>query len=217
MLVEPIIGSYVGARWSADRAISGVTFASEKNCWPTTRSDSDWPKGLNAATMPTLVRAYSDPEIGQWHARTMDAREAQEWIRVRRDRWEAETGGDWAVTEGPDGEVAGRMGFRRLELAAGLGEVAYWVLPAGARARRGSAGAVRLSDWAFHRLGLHRLELLHATGNFGSCRSPSARGLRSRARCASWSCTLTVGTTCTCTPGSRVIRGRICAAPPNRV
>ena len=125
--------------------------------------------------MPTLVRAYSDPEIGQWHARTMDAREAQEWIRVRGDRWEAETGGDWAVTE-DDGEVVGRMGFRRLELAAGLGEVAYWVLPE-ARGRGVARRALcALSDWAFHRLGLHRLELLHATGNVGSCRVAETAG-----------------------------------------
>jgi RimJ/RimL family protein N-acetyltransferase len=128
-----------------------------------------------ADDVPVLASAYSDPEIGQWHARTMDEREAREWVRVRRERWRGETGGDWAVTE-DDGAVIGRMGFRRLELAAGLGEVAYWVLPE-ARGRGVARRALcALTDWAFDRLGLHRLELLHATGNVGSCRVAQTAG-----------------------------------------
>ena len=129
----------------------------------------------HAGDATVLARAYSDPEIRQWHARSMDEHEAREWIRVRRDRWLGESGADWAVTEGTDA-VVGRMGFRRIELAAGLGEVAYWVLPS-ARGRGVARRALCvLSDWAFDRLGLHRLELLHATANLGSCRVAGAAG-----------------------------------------
>jgi len=57
-----------------------------------------------------------------------------------------------------------------LNLAEGLGEVAYWVLPE-ARGRGVAPRALRaMSTWLFVHVGLHRIELAHSTRNTGSCR-----------------------------------------------
>jgi [ribosomal protein S5]-alanine N-acetyltransferase len=115
-----------------------------------------------------LVGAYSDPGIRQWHARSLTKEEAEQWIVTRARRWQEELGADWAVTMAS--RVIGRAGLKRIDLAEGLGEVAYWVLP-GCRRGRVATNALRLvSDWAFDRLGLHRMELMHSTRNPASCR-----------------------------------------------
>jgi ribosomal-protein-alanine N-acetyltransferase len=120
------------------------------------------------ADVASLVRAYSQPDIRRWHARSLDEAEAREWIVSRSEHWRSEIGGDWAVADG--GGVVGRVGLREIDLAAGRGEVSYWVL-AEARGRGIATRALcAMTDWAFDRLGLHRLELTHATANAVSCR-----------------------------------------------
>ncbi|WP_353650231.1 GNAT family N-acetyltransferase [Nakamurella sp. A5-74] len=114
-----------------------------------------------------LVDAYSDPEIQRWHARTMTASEAQDWVATRSVRWTTEIGAEWAVTR--DQVVVGRIGLRTLDLSEGSGEVAYWVLP-GARGRGVASRALAaLTDWAFAEVGLHRAVLKHSTRNPASC------------------------------------------------
>lgn len=72
--------------------------------------------------------AYQDPTIQHWHVRSMtDQAEASAWVASWPTRWQDETGGDWAVTAG--GAVVGRVGFKRLDLWDGIGELAYWVTP----------------------------------------------------------------------------------------
>lgn len=126
------------------------------------------------ADASAVVRAYDDPDIQQWHARSMTADEALEWVRSWADRWQEETAAGWAVTE--QGSLVGRAGIQRVDLHEALAEVAYWVVP-GARGRgiaTVAAGAV--IDWAFEQLGLHRLELTHAVGNEASCRTAAKLG-----------------------------------------
>jgi len=114
-----------------------------------------------------VLRAYADPEIQRWHARSMTDAEAADWIDSWAERWEHESGADWAVTDGR--EILGRIGLRRLDLHEGLGEVSFWVLPQ-ARGRRVAPRALcALSGWAFD-LGFHRLELMHSIRNDASCR-----------------------------------------------
>lgn len=78
--------------------------------------------------VPALVAAYADDAIRRWHVQTLDTGEALAWVRGRHEGWAAETKADWAVTL--DGALAGRAGFRGVDLAEGYAEVAYWVLPA---------------------------------------------------------------------------------------
>jgi RimJ/RimL family protein N-acetyltransferase len=119
-----------------------------------------------------LIAGYGDAEISRWHARTLAGeREARAWLEERRRGRERETSADWAIVEPADEDtVLGRAGLNQVDLAEGVGEVAYWVLPE----HRGRGIATRatcaLADWAFDELGLHRLGLLHSSRNEGSCR-----------------------------------------------
>lgn len=114
-----------------------------------------------------LVDAYSDPEIQQWHARSMTATEAQDWVTTRSARWTAEIGAEWAVTR--DRAVIGRVGLRTLDLSEGSGEVAYWVMPEGRGQGVASRALEALTSWAFSDVGLHRAVLKHSTRNPASC------------------------------------------------
>ncbi len=126
--------------------------------------------------VPVLLEAYGDPAVQQWHARSMTADEAEQWVVSRAERWAAETGVDWAVVQ--DGAVRGRVGLRRMNLAEGYGEVAYWVLPT-ARGQGLAPRAVRvMTGWFFGNTGLHRLELAHSAGNAASCRVAHKSGYR---------------------------------------
>jgi RimJ/RimL family protein N-acetyltransferase len=104
----------------------------------------------------------------------MSEDEARDWIAAWATRWRGETGAGWAVTEA--GEVIGQISLRRIDLAEGLGEVSYWVLP-GARGRRVAGRALAaLTAWSFGMLGLHRLEVSHSTVNVASCRVAARAG-----------------------------------------
>lgn len=127
-----------------------------------------------SADAPAVVRAYQDLAIQQWHVRTMSSLEAEAWVASWPERWAAETGAGWAVCD--DQGLLARMSLRTLELAEGVGEVAYWVLPE-ARGRGVAPRALRaMSTWLFADVGLHRIELAHSTQNIGSCRVASKAG-----------------------------------------
>jgi RimJ/RimL family protein N-acetyltransferase len=124
----------------------------------------------------TVVAAYSDPGIRQWHCRSMTNEEATDWIAHWPGRWRAESGAGWAVLD--EGKVAGQISLRRLDLPLGQGEVSYWVLPAARGRRLAPRALTTLSEWAFGRLGLHRVELMHSTANEPSCRVAWHAGFR---------------------------------------
>ena len=120
------------------------------------------------ADAAAVAEAYGDPAIQRWHVRSMGQSEALDWIRARSELWAAETGADWAVTarEG----LLGRVGLRALNLADGLGEAAYWVLPGARGGGVAPRALTAVGEWMFAHVGLHRIELLHSTANEASCR-----------------------------------------------
>jgi RimJ/RimL family protein N-acetyltransferase len=121
-----------------------------------------------ASDAPALAEAYSDPGIQRWHNRSMSEPEARAWVGSWPGRWAAESGAGWAI-DGSSG-LLGQISLRRLDLAEGLAEVSYWVVPA-ARGRRIAPRALcGLSAWLFGQLRLHRAELAHSTLNPASCR-----------------------------------------------
>ena len=128
-----------------------------------------------AADAAAVFAAYQDPGIQQWHVRSMgDMAEASAWISAWPQRWQEESGADWAVTA--CAAVAGRVGIKRFDLWEGIAELSYWVMPS-ARGRHVAArAAAAVSAWAFDVAGLHRLELIHASGNQASCRSANRAG-----------------------------------------
>ena len=129
-----------------------------------------WEPGDLAA----VLAAYSDPDIQQWHARSMDEHEVNVWIASWADRWQLETGAGWAVT---DGAVVGRAALKRVDLDEGLAQVAYWVLPHARGHQVASRALIAVTDWAFD-VGFHRLELDHAVENQASCRVAQRAGYR---------------------------------------
>jgi RimJ/RimL family protein N-acetyltransferase len=121
-----------------------------------------------------LVQAYADPAIQQWHGRSLTPDEAMAWVTQRGSRWDGETGADWAVVAA-DG-VVGRVSLGSVDLAAGVAEAGYWVVPD--RRGRGIAGrSLRsMTDWTFHEIGLHRIALVHSVANEASCRVATSAG-----------------------------------------
>ncbi|GIF76742.1 GNAT family N-acetyltransferase [Asanoa siamensis] len=114
-----------------------------------------------------VLAGYADPDVQRWHCRSMTPLEADAWIASWSGRWSGESGAGFAIAR--DGAVVGQISLRRIDLADGLGEVSYWVLP-GARGG-GVAGRAldALTGWAFGKLGLHRIEVMHSTLNPASC------------------------------------------------
>ena len=116
--------------------------------------------------IPELVAAYAEPEIQQWHARSMSPDEASGWIAEADDAWLSETAASWAVEA--DGMLASRMTLR-FHLSDGFADAAYWTR----RTFRGRGVASRAlqaaTQWAFS-IGMHRVELEHSTRNPSSCR-----------------------------------------------
>ena len=122
---------------------------------------------------PAVAAAYRDPAIQLWHARSLSLDEAAAWIGRWPERWQAENGAGWAVA---DDRVLGQISLRTLDLAEGMAEISYWVVPA-ARGRQVAARALTvLGRWAFDVLGLHRIEVQHSTRNPASCRVAERAG-----------------------------------------
>jgi RimJ/RimL family protein N-acetyltransferase len=121
-----------------------------------------------------VLTAYSDPDIQHWHARSMTELEADAWIASWSGRWSGESGAGFAVEL--DGAVAGQISLRRIDLAEGLAEVSYWVLPAARGAGVAGRALGALTDWSFGSLGLHRIEVCHSTANPASCAVASRAG-----------------------------------------
>lgn len=128
-----------------------------------------------AVDVAAVVEAHGDPAIQQWHARTMSRVEAAAWIAHWPDRWSQESGASWVVEV--DGQVAGQVTLRSIDLHEACVEVSYWVLP-WARGKGLATSAVRVvTRWAFD-LGVHRAELNHSSRNDASCRVATKAGYR---------------------------------------
>jgi RimJ/RimL family protein N-acetyltransferase len=143
---------------------------------PTLRVDELTVRPWLVSDADSVVAAYADRDIQQWHARSMDHGDAIAWLSSQADRWQAETGAGWAVTE--QAVLVGRVAFTRISLRDGQAEVAYWTVPA-ARGRNIAARSVRaVSAWIFQSVGLNRVELNHSTLNTASCRIAHKAGFR---------------------------------------
>ncbi|MEU2758763.1 GNAT family N-acetyltransferase [Streptomyces sp. NPDC007094] len=125
-----------------------------------------------------FLSAYEDEGTRRWHThRPTTVAQVEEWFDGYRQDWERETGCHWAVAR-DSGEVLGRMALRRVDLADGTANAAYWVLPAARGAGVASRALAAVSAWALDDIGFQRLELDHSTRNDASCRGATRAGFR---------------------------------------
>jgi len=129
---------------------------------------------------PTALRAWRDSDLGPLVAACQD-REISRWTRVpypygasdarnyllqRHDALHAGASAPFAVVATEDRDrLLGSISLMRFSWRNARAEVGYW-LAADARGQGHMTRAVRLiTGWGFVHLGLHRIELMAATGN----------------------------------------------------
>ncbi|WP_254885613.1 GNAT family N-acetyltransferase [Streptomyces sp. NA02950] len=117
------------------------------------------------------LRGLTDPDFRRWNtpvALVDDEEDVRAWTHGRADGWRRGDMASFAVLE--DTEIRGHVSLGVFDYGARSARVGYWVLPE-ARDRGIASRALRtITGWAFHDLGLHRLELRHDIGNEASCR-----------------------------------------------
>jgi [ribosomal protein S5]-alanine N-acetyltransferase len=128
------------------------------------------------ADVPAIVAAYADPDIQRWNLHTYDEDEAKSLVAKWNRSWINETSAHWAITKTSDDVAIGRVGLRTLDLAAGEGEISYWVAPPARGCGIASLATSTLSEWLLRSLGLHRLEIGHSIHNAASCRVATNAG-----------------------------------------
>ncbi|MEU9116278.1 GNAT family N-acetyltransferase [Streptomyces sp. NPDC048483] len=121
--------------------------------------------------------AYEDPVIRRWHMRRLaSVAEARERIADCGRSWQQERAAQWAITDAVGGAILGRMALRSMDLEQGTAVCAYWVLPHARGKGVAPRGLRTLADWAFDKVGFHRLELEHSDRNEASCRVATKAG-----------------------------------------
>lgn len=131
------------------------------------------------ADADALLAAWRDPAIRRWNRPAAGgAEEARAKIAQFEQRWHDEEWASWAIARAENDTVVGFIAVADLHLRAGHGEIVYWVLPSA----RGQGVALRatesVTEWAFGKLGLHRVELTHSVANAASCRVAEKAGFR---------------------------------------
>lgn len=123
-----------------------------------------------------VLAIADDPDTQAW-SRSMrsvhTAADAREWMRRGMTGPERV---DWAVREASTGAVVGRVGLNRFDHESRSAEIGYGVHPD--HRRRGVARrAVEIvTGHGFEVRGLHRIALIHATGNPASCAVAASSG-----------------------------------------
>lgn len=124
--------------------------------------------------------AFAAPDIQHWHMRRIDSDdEARQWVDAWATSWQAETDAGWAVVRTGDDRAIGQVSLRTIALFAAQAQVSYWVIPAARGARVATRATLAVTQWAFQVLRLHRLFLLHSTGNPASCNVATSCGFPS--------------------------------------
>ncbi|HEX4698321.1 MAG TPA: GNAT family N-acetyltransferase [Actinomycetes bacterium] len=118
--------------------------------------------------LTAIVELADDPASRAWSAslrHVHDVDGAGAWLAGRSgpDRI------DWAVRDPDTGRLVGRTGLHRFDDRPPGAELGYGVHPAYRRRGPAVAAARTATRYGFEQLGLTRIELVHASGNFASC------------------------------------------------
>ncbi|MDI2131435.1 GNAT family N-acetyltransferase [Yinghuangia seranimata] len=123
--------------------------------------------------------ALTDPEIMRWRAPRPPGEQhpgPEEWLTRRIGFWAEGIHACFIVMDAVSGEVLGDVSVQHIDRTCHTAEIGYWVMPKARGAGVATEAAKIASRWAFGALGLHRLTLVHAVGNPGSCRVAQRAG-----------------------------------------
>jgi RimJ/RimL family protein N-acetyltransferase len=136
----------------------------------------DGPTALRAwrdSDLQPLVTACQDPEISRWTRVPFPygPSDARNYLLQRHDALHAGASAPFAIVLAEDRDhLLGSISLMRFSWKNARGEVGYW-LARDARGQGHTTRAVRLvTNWGFLHLGLHRIDLIAATGNPASQR-----------------------------------------------
>lgn len=127
-----------------------------------------------------LLEERLDPESQRWatSTRLWTAQDVRVFVAGAAPAWLAGTEARFAIVDAATGACAGSLGLRMSVPAFRIAEIGYGLRP-GWRGRGLTTRAVRLvSDWAFFRAGVARLELGAAVENLASRRVAERAGFQ---------------------------------------
>ena len=126
---------------------------------------------------PDALLLCTDPEVARWNpvSTVVDLDTALEWCRRPADGAEG-AAYTWHAADGASGRLLAQCSVFGVEEEHGLAGVGYRVAPWARDQHVGRTVLDAVTRWAFHELGLARLELHHSVPNVGSCRVATAAG-----------------------------------------
>lgn len=130
------------------------------------------PWSLTNADIAAVLQAAQDPGIARYSSvgSAITPELAATWIRGRDEPDRL----DWAISA--HDEIAGRVSLAHIDLADGVAEVGYWLLPEHRGNGLASACVGAVEQHAFDSLGLGRLVIRHELDNTRSCLLAQRRG-----------------------------------------
>jgi RimJ/RimL family protein N-acetyltransferase len=131
------------------------------------------------ADLKALTAACQDPEIARWTRVPSPYTEenARQWLARQSEARARGEGVSFAITDAKEGSLLGMVGIVSISWEDARAEIGAWMAPQ-ARGQGLAQHALRLfARWAFHTLGLQRLEALIHPLNKASHRLVESLGL----------------------------------------
>jgi len=143
----------------------------------------------SADDVPWITAACSDRELSRYIPAIpypYSQSDARAFVERAVRGWAEGTGATFVIEHALTGEDWGTIGLQLFPYDAALAEVGYW-LRREARGRGAATTAVRLvSNWAFEKLGIQRMNLMTAPENVASQRVAGRAGFTREGLLRAW-------------------------------
>ena len=117
-----------------------------------------------------VTAACQDPEISRWThiPAPYDEADAREWLGGRTECWEQGREANFAVVGANGGELLASAGLIEIAWDDLVGEIGYWVAAPSRRQGVARRAVKLLCAWAYHDVGLYRLQVTADAQNMAS-------------------------------------------------
>ena len=105
-----------------------------------------------------------------WYHPRYGRADAEEWFRLARDAWSNDTEYPFVIVDRVSGVPLGTCGLNGIDRVNQWANLGYWVRTPATGRGVATRAATLVADFGFSELGLHRIEILAATGNAPSQR-----------------------------------------------